>query len=224
MNDAQRKVTYLNVGLGCSSTTSVMADDTLSFHASVFSRMLSTATTQESPDMKGMLAISSLDENNGFPIINTEYIEVPAFDVLNCKAGSGWEVRLMGGIKEKLLHNCKRNAPKETGGVLIGIANYKTKTIHVFDIVSEPQGSHGTCCGFVRGAQGLPDAIEGIKKATGDVIGYIGEWHTHPMNLKRLSEKDEETIVELMELNRIVPIPTCALIVTPDELLVYIYE
>ncbi|RDB07810.1 ThiF family adenylyltransferase [Runella aurantiaca] len=224
MNDAQREVTSLNVGLGCSSTTSVMADDILSFHGGIFSRILSKAVTQDSADMSGIVAVSSLDETKGFPSISTEYIEVSAFEVLNCKAGSGWEVRLTSGIKEILLNNCKQYAPKETGGVLIGIANYKTKTIHVFDIISEPQGSHGTCSGFVRGTLGLPAEIDAIKKVTGDVIGYIGEWHTHPMNLKRLSARDEETIAELVELNRTVPIPTCALIVTPDELLVYVQE
>lgn len=223
MNDAKRDVTSLNVGLGCSSTTSVVANDTLGLHAGVFSRILSKMPSQTLLGMSGMLAISSLDESNGLPNISSEYIEVNVFDVFNCKAGSGWEVRLMGGIKEMLLQNCKQQAPKETGGVLVGIANYKTKTIHVFDFISEPQGSHGTCCGFVRGAQGLPAQIEEIKKETGDVIGYIGEWHTHPMDLKKLSARDEETIAELAELNRTVPIPTCALIVTPDELLVYIH-
>lgn len=224
MNDAQRELTTLNVGLGCSSTTSVMADDTLGFHASVFSRMLAKATTQESQSMSGILAISNLDESKGYPNISTEYLDVQAFDILNCKAGSGWEVRLMGGIKELLFAIGNRQAPKETGGVLIGIANYKTKTIHVFDIVAEPQGSHGTYCEFVRGNKGLPAEIDEIKRKTGEVIGYIGEWHTHPMNLKGLSTKDEKTIAELRVLNRTVPIPTCALIVTPDELLVYVYE
>lgn len=224
INDVQREVTTLNVGLGCSSTTSVMADDTLGFHASVFSRMLAKATTQESHSISGLLAISSLDESKGFPSISTEYIDVQAFDVLNCRAGSGWEVRLMGGINELLLANGNRQAPKETGGVLIGIANYKTKTIHVFDLITEPPGSHGTYCEFVRGANGLPAEIDEIKRKTGEVIGYIGEWHTHPMNLKGLSTQDEKTITELRVLNRTVPIPTCSLIVTPNELLVYVYE
>ncbi|GAB3915262.1 hypothetical protein GCM10028803_61930 [Larkinella knui] len=224
MNDAHREVTHLNVGLGCNSTTSVLADDMLSFHASVFSRILATAASQPRQDMSGILAMSSLDETTGFPNIGTEYIEVQAFDVLTCKAGSEWQVRLMGGIKELLFENSGQQAPKETGGVLIGIANYKTKTIHVFDIIAEPQGSHGACGGFVRGAIGLPAEIDEVKQKTGDVIGYIGEWHTHPMNLKRLSTRDEATIAELKELNRAVPIPTCALIVTLDELLVYVYE
>ena len=224
MNDAERVVTSLNVGLGCQSTTSVLADDTLDFHASLFSRILAKAATQSDHTKTGLLALSSLDETNGFPLTSTEYINVPAFEVLTCQAGSGWEVRLMGGIKEQLLGFGQRRAPNETGGVLIGVANYKTKTIHVFDLIAEPQGSHGTCSGFVRGTSGLPDEIDAIKQKTGDVIGYIGEWHTHPMNLKRLSTRDRETIAELTDLNRLTPIPTCALIATLDELLVYVQE
>jgi len=224
MNDARRQTTSLNVGLGCSSTTTVMSDDIVSFHAGLFSRMLSKETTENGSGLTGILGLSSLDESKGLPNVSTEYVEVKAFEVLLCQCGSGWEVRLAGGIKEMLLRNCERHAPNETGGVLIGIANYKTRTIHVFDIISEPQGSKGTCNGFIRGAKSLPAEIEDIKRVTGDVIGYIGEWHTHPMNLKKLSTRDKETISELIVMNSTIPIPTCALIVTPDELLVYVYE
>lgn len=59
---------------------------------------------------------------------------------------------------------------------------------------------------------------------TGRVIGYVGEWHTHPMNLESLSGRDEETIKELREINRKTPIPTCAIIVTPKKILPFVFE
>lgn len=221
INDASRQVKTLNVGQGCSSTTSIMANDTIDFHGSYFSRLLKKANQE---NLKGFIAISVLDERSGMPTISSEIIQVLAFTTLECKNGSGWQVRLIHGLAEKLLKKCNVKAPQETGGVLIGIGNYKTKVIHVFDVIFEPLGSHGTPTRFTRGTNGLPKEIDTIKESTGNVIGYIGEWHTHPMNLKELSETDKEAIELLKPINQIVPIPTCSLIVTPRELLAFVEE
>ena len=59
---------------------------------------------------------------------------------------------------------------------------------------------------------------------TGEVIGYIGEWHTHPMNLETLSGTDLNTIELLKEINKKTPIPTCAIIITQTKILPFIYE
>lgn len=157
------------------------------------------------------------------PQISGHHYAVAPFEILDCQAGSGWQLRLTSGITQQLIDLCNQYTPVETGGVLVGIANYKTKIIHVFDIITEPQDSNGTCYGFTRGTKGLPAAIDQIKYETGDVIGYIGEWHTHPMNLQRLSTKDEQTIEELKVLNSTIPIPTCAVIVTPDKVLAFVF-
>lgn len=223
-NDTRRTLTTLNVGLGCNSTTTVMSDDTISFHASFLSRWLQMESSDKKLHKGGVFAISCIDEQAESPVISSERFEVDPFTVLNCQDGSGWELRMKAGIEAYLLGECNKKAPKETGGVLVGIANYKTKTIHVFDIISEPQGSYGTYSRFVRGNKGLPAEIDRIKDVTGGIIGYIGEWHSHPMNLKTLSAVDREAIGELRVINQLVPIPTCSLVVTPDELLLFVQE
>jgi integrative and conjugative element protein (TIGR02256 family) len=128
----------------------------------------------------------------------------------------------MNGMTDHFLMFC-RSKNVETGGILIGIANYKSKVIHVFDIVSEPRGSKGTCVGFTRGIDGLPEQVNEIKRQTGQIIGYVGEWHTHPMNLEWLSSTDHDTIKKLQKINRRVPIPTLALIVTNVKVLPYVF-
>lgn len=52
---------------------------------------------------------------------------------------------------------------------------------------------------------------------TGEVIGYIGECHTHPMDLETLSGTDLNTIELLKEINKKTPIPTCAIIITQTK-------
>ncbi|WP_191184970.1 ThiF family adenylyltransferase [Pontibacter aquaedesilientis] len=220
--DSQRVYSTIDIGLGCSSTTTVMPDDIISLHSSVFSRLLHQEQSNPSIGNKGLIYLSQV-EMGGIPKLQSKSILVPPFESYFCAEGSGWEIRMAAGSSERLLNLCNQNGKIETGGVLVGMANYKTKTIHVFDIIEEPQGSTGTRTGFIRGVKGLPEYINEIKESTGGVVGYIGEWHTHPMDLEGLSCRDKATIRELVILNRKEPIPTCAIIVTNDKILPFVF-
>lgn len=223
LHDASKQPTQIDIGLGCSSTTTVMPDDVISYHAAAFSRILYLQKDRASLQNQGVVCLSILTDN-GFDTGKQEHFLVQEFQTLDCLAGSCWQLRLRHGVKEQLILECQKKKNIETGGVLVGVANYKTKVIHVLDIIKEPQDSRGTCVGFSRGVKGLPDRIDDIKAMTGEVIGYIGEWHTHPMNLKSLSVQDHETILELKRMNQKIPIPTVAVIVTRDEVLPFVFD
>ncbi|WP_192576632.1 ThiF family adenylyltransferase [Rufibacter glacialis] len=220
--DSEREFSTIDVGLGCSSTTTVMPDDIISFHSSVFSRLLHQEQSKSSIGGEGLIYLSQI-ETEGIPRLHSETITVPAFESMSCQEGSGWEIRMAAGTSARLLSLCKQNARIETGGVLVGMANYKTSTIHIFDLIEEPQDSKGTCTGFIRGVKGLSEIIEAVKEKTGGLVGYIGEWHSHPMDLEGLSARDRATIEELAVVNRKVPIPTCAVIVTNRKILPFIF-
>lgn len=222
-NDAQREPTVLNIGLGCNSVTTVMPDDVISFHAAAFSQVLSNVGRKASSDC-GLLYLNVFRRSSGLPEISNHSYEVEAFDVLQCEAGSSWTLRLAAGVCQYLMEQSSKAGQIETGGVLIGVANYKTKVIHVFEASSEPEGSHGTVAAFTRGIIGLPEFIDKIKYQTGEIIGYIGEWHSHPMNLERLSSQDMQTIEKLKTINDRTPIPTCAVIVTPHRIIPFVYD
>lgn len=222
-SDAGKEADTLNIGLGCSSISTVMADDVLSQHAAVFSRLLFNEKDRLNIGENGLLFINELSIT-GIPQTATKFEIVSPFDVYFCKAGSGWQVRMIKRVTERLLTQCRRFKPKETGGVLIGICNYKTKTIHVFDIIQSPSDSKGTTTSFIRGVADLSQKIDTIKERTGGLIGYVGEWHTHPMQLETMSERDKLTVEELRNINRKVPIPTLSLIITNTDLLPFIFQ
>jgi molybdopterin/thiamine biosynthesis adenylyltransferase len=221
--DALREPDTLNIGLGCNSITTVMPDDLISFHASTFSQILASNPREEF-DENGLLYLSVSRKKNHLPKISNEYLEVKPFEIYECRNNSGWTVRMLSGLSNRLLNLCSQYGRKETGGVLVGVANYKTKVVHVFDIIEQPIDSNGSPVAFTRGIVGLPKQIDGIKLKTGEVIGYIGEWHTHPMNLETLSGTDLNTIELLKEINKKTPIPTCAIIITQTKILPFIYE
>ena len=221
--DALREPDTLNIGLGCNSITTVMPDDLISFHASTFSQILAS-NPREKFDENGLLYLSVSRKKNHLPKISNEYVEVNPFEIYECGNNSGWTVRMFSGLSNRLLNLCSQYGRKETGGVLVGVANYKTKVVHVFDIIEQPIDSNGSPVAFTRGIVGLPKQIDEIKLKTGEVIGYIGEWHTHPMNLETLSGTDLNTIELLKEINKKTPIPTCAIIITQTKILPFIYE
>lgn len=222
-NDAGREPTILNIGLGCNSITTIMPDDLINFHASVFSQLLASKN-ELLKENSGLIYLNICRSSSGLPIISNKYFNVNAFEIIECQAKSGWQLRLFPGMSKKLLRQCKKFGRTETGGILIGVANYKTKVIHVFDIVTEPSDSHGSPVAFTRGIRGLPELVNEIKFNTGEIIGYIGEWHTHPMNLEKLSGQDMKTIGQLQAINKKTPIPTCAVIVTPTKIIPFVYE
>ncbi|MDP9078842.1 MAG: ThiF family adenylyltransferase [Bacteroidota bacterium] len=221
--DAKREVTSVDVGLGCSSTTTVVSDDVISFHASVFSKLLANESNSTDTEKNGLLYTCKFD-TSGLPEIRNTHYNVDPFEIYECNAGSGWQIRMLAGLTNGLLKQCAKKGKRETGGVLVGVANYKTRVIHVFDFITETQDSKGTPTTFLRGIKGLPEAIEDTKELTGGIVGYIGEWHTHPMDLEHLSGTDKDTIEELVAINNAIPIPTLALIVTTSKLLPFVFE
>jgi molybdopterin/thiamine biosynthesis adenylyltransferase len=222
-NDAKREPDTLNIGLGCNSVTTVMPDDIISFHASTFSQILASKQTAKS-DRKGLLYMNISRMDDGIPKISNETFMVYPFEIYECGNNSGWTLRMFSGLSDRLLKLCSQYGNTETGGVLVGVANYKTKIIHVFDVIIEPIDSSGSPVAFTRGINGLPKQIDDIKLKTGEVIGYIGEWHTHPMNLETLSGTDLNTIEILKNINLKTPIPTCAVIVTQTKILPFVYD
>lgn len=220
--DAIRGEQTLDIGLGCSSVTSVMPDDRISLHAAAFSQIVYSQKERVNIKEQGLFYFQAINDQ-GIPDPYSKYEIVSPFNTYQCRQGSGWEIRLYPGLKNYMLSQCKKYKPKETGGVLIGVCNYKTKTIHVFEVLNGPPDSKRTSTSFIRGKQGLPQQIEHFKEKTGGVIGYIGEWHTHPMQLETLSGKDKQTIEKLLPKNRQEPIPTLSLIVTNTDLLPFVF-
>jgi proteasome lid subunit RPN8/RPN11 len=69
----------------------------------------------------------------------------------------------------------------------------------------------------------IPENISDIQKATGSMIGYIGEWHTHPNGHPSMSNTDLATAKGLKRNLDKVPMPTLIIIVTEKGLYPYIY-
>jgi hypothetical protein len=213
----------ITVGVGCNSETTLLADDYISTHAAYMSMNIKQESqAEQSEDGKIFLSRIKIEDNYA---IQTEVLTVPPFVSTFAKNGSGWEIRYASHIIETVKAQMGLKMPNETGGVYLGSVNYKTRTIHVVDIITEPADSVSDEICFHRGVQGLPEKVKGAHEGSGGQIGYIGEWHTHPFGPNTLSTKDMQTARKfkhkLDQMDN--PLPVFLTIVTPVAILPYVF-
>jgi proteasome lid subunit RPN8/RPN11 len=77
-----------------------------------------------------------------------------------------------------------------------------------------PPDSEGTYSGFRRGTRRLPQTVNRIKKASGDLLGFVGDWHTHPRGSGRISSTDVNAMMRTKRDFDTAGMPTFILIVS----------
>lgn len=212
----------VNVGVGCNSETTILADDIISSHAAYFSAIIKRQMDKTS--QKGKIFLNRIVEDGNFNV-ETESIEVEPFCVMPAENDKTWSIRYKAGIVDRMIIQTKKAGSKESGGVFIGVANYKTKTVHVTDLIDAPPDSKANEVCFFRGHKGLPEKIAAVRLKSGNQLGYIGEWHSHPHGPDGLSATDMATVARFKsEFDKeITPLPVFLTVVTPRYVLPFIF-
>lgn len=84
---------------------------------------------------------------------------------------------------ERQLRELRADAlPNETGGVLLGYYDLNINAVVIVCGLPSPPDSKSTPEMFERGIRGLADAVNEATERTARMVGYIGEWHSHPSN------------------------------------------
>jgi hypothetical protein len=91
-----------------------------------------------------------------------------------------WSITYDDGLLTELASLRASRLPRETGGVLLGIADMSRKSIHVAHALPEPEDSRGSPQGFERGVVGLKVAVSRAAETSLHQLSYVGEWHSHP--------------------------------------------
>jgi len=220
-NDSKKESVLINVGVGCNSETTVIADDTISIHSSAFVKAIKA---ESRTDLKnnGIVYLTHIDDSNGFAVRSERRVVSP-LTVL--KSENGWEVRMKAGLDELLMSEMGKAMPNETGGVFIGLVNNKTRCIHITDVILAPPDSEANSGCFIRGIEGLKDQVDMHKKESGQTFGYIGEWHSHPHGPFGPSDRDVTTMQKFKEQYKRegIAIPVFVMLTTPAGLITCIY-
>lgn len=100
-------------------------------------------------------------------------------------------VFLDAGVERNLHEMRSHGLPNETGGVLLGYYDYNIKALIVVAALPAPPDSRSTPGSFERGVEGLKEAVDEGTRRTGGIVGYIGEWHSHPRGHSAVPSRDD---------------------------------
>lgn len=216
--------TIINVGIGCNSETTVLSDEVISSHAAYFAGVIKYESNKNTFDSKGYIYLNRIIDDGKYQI-DTHNIEIEPFIETNALNDQSWEVRIKPSVINKIKCEMGIAMPFETGGVFIGCSNYKSKTIHVVDLITAPPDSLTNSICFFRGVYGLPEKVKEVNEQSGFQLGYIGEWHTHPFGPDNLSNIDMNSVKKFKkEFEKLSsPLPVFLLIATPTNILTYVY-
>jgi integrative and conjugative element protein (TIGR02256 family) len=210
----------IQIGLSCSSTTMRLADEVVSFHAAAAARKVRPYLARGGPSRTEGVIYRSFIGADGDSNAGTTKIE----PTVVLAANAGWTIRIAAIAARNMSELMRQHAPGETGGILVGRISAPRKTIYVTRLVSAPSDSRGTPWSFTRGTAELPEALDLVQRRTGNLLTYVGEWHTHPMGGSDLSATDKSAVASLRAILDRAGHPTLVTIVTPDEFRPHLFE
>lgn len=98
---------------------------------------------------------------------------------------------------EQIRLNAAKYFPLETGGVLLGWRNGPNRTI-VDVIGAGPNALHGRMRFLPDHPWQMHHIREAFRSTSGD-LDYIGDWHTHPDGIARMSAEDTITLRKISQ-------------------------
>lgn len=102
-----------------------------------------------------------------------------------------WAVITDEGLLQKLGMFRKARLPNETGGVLLGSFDLDRKILYIVDALPSPSDSEEWPTLYIRGRKGLRQAVNDLEEKTQGMLEYIGEWHSHPPNVRVAASGDD---------------------------------
>lgn len=203
-------------GAGCRDLSGVLSQEVVQLHAATLARQIRVCSAQS----EAQIRIWSMDEQSGALAADI----IPVEKSLGAYFG-GWDVIWDDGLKRKLKELRRRGLPNETGGVVLGYVDQKRNAIHVVDVLPAPTDSDTSRTGFTRGAEGLREALERASALTANIVGYLGEWHSHPRHSSSVpSAADAALLVYLAETLAMDGVPALMVIVGETDISISLGE
>jgi integrative and conjugative element protein (TIGR02256 family) len=102
------------------------------------------------------------------------------------------------GIERQMRDWRTRAFPNETGGIVLGYYDFNVQAVIVVAALPAPIDSKSGPCFFERGVAGLPETVAEASRRTAGIVGYIGEWHSHPPRHSASPSRDD--FIQLADL------------------------
>lgn len=158
-------------GASCRDISVVLAHSRIQAHASTLAEQIPLASAQPA----SCIRVWQRDPQSGETAVHA----VQVYDEVRHRMGN-FDVFVDEGLLLTLRAMRRTQLPAETGGVLVGYYDFNIMAVIIVAALSAPPDSKGSRSGFERGTEGLRERIAEISRRTNGVVGYVGEWHSHP--------------------------------------------
>lgn len=158
-------------GGSCRDVSTVLPYPRVATHAGLLAEELVDANVEE----EARIAMWSQTERGG--TIDSVRVKVDREFVSDI---DGLRVYYDEGLIRNLRAFRTVNLPRETGGVLLGYYDFSLNTLTLVHALPAPDDSIATGASFIRGAEGVREAVLEAGRRTAGVVIYVGEWHSHP--------------------------------------------
>lgn len=126
-----------------------------------------------------------------------EVHDVPTMAERRMRLGD-FDLFIDAGLEQQLRDWRIQGFPNETGGVLLGYYDFNIGAVVVVAGLPAPLDSKSSPGSFERGIAGLANAVTEASRRTAGIVGYIGEWHSHPPGHSASPSRDD--LVQLVHL------------------------
>jgi integrative and conjugative element protein (TIGR02256 family) len=187
----------------CRDVSAVVSNELVSMHAAIAAKQIRKGLSTSDAS----ISIWSVNDDS------VTRISAEPVDVQEASIGD-WRVISDLAVVQTVSQSRASRLPRETGGVLIGAIDTQRKRVYVVDVLQSPPDSVEWPTVYIRGVQGLAERAEQINHATGGMVHYIGEWHSHPVGASAsASSTDQDAFAKLSALMAVEGLPALLLIV-----------
>ena len=196
-------------GLTCRDVSAKIPQDFIAIHAGAASRSVHLLDDAEEAIVRTWM----LNDQLNYRLV----LDIDPAPVQRIQA-DGWEIILDSELVKKLSDFRMERLPNETGGVLLGSHDNGRQLIYIADALPSPPDSQERTTSYIRGVQGLEDRVRSISRVTGNMLGYVGEWHSHPAGSSATpSNRDKKLLKWVCEGMRVHGQPGLILVVGDGE-------
>lgn len=168
---------------GCRDVAATLAQDDVALASGLLARQLRS---------QGEEAIAAIWQCR--PGGDVGRIDIPLHPIARYDC-DGWGFLLDAGVIERASRYRAAQLPTETGGVMIGYFDVPRRCVYVVDVLPAPPDSVEHKTAFIRGFAGLRESLDVIAKRTGQQVGYVGEWHSHPIGASVAMSGDDQILL-----------------------------
>lgn len=204
------------VGAGCRDLSAVLPQEVVQLHGATLARQVRLLSVRP----EAQIRVWSMHGESGAVAADIIPVEAPLQSTLG-----EWRVNWDKGLEKKLRELRADGLPNETGGAILGYVDQKRKAIHVVDVLPAPADSDASRTGFTRGAAGVKEAVERASALTANIVGYLGEWHSHPRHSSATpSSTDAELLAYLAQALAMDGVPALMVIVGETDVSISLGE